>query len=199
MSSIGAFLLVMFSSRMTTSSPPFLSVVVVVPSNHREPVRHTCSDRHSYGAPAQRYVPTVFDNFAMDIVVDGTPVSLVLWDTAGQEDMDRVRIMSYSKSDIVLLCFAVDDRKSMDNIHSKVCACVYVCCVSLSACVSLRLCTVAARSLCAACSLSVCVCSHVRSARLLRLSADRESTCAVDQGGRQAVWRRNVDHCGSED
>lgn len=66
------------------------------------------------------YVPTVFENYVADVEVDGKHVELALWDTAGQEDYDRLRPLSYPDSHVILICFAVDSPDSLDNVQEKV-------------------------------------------------------------------------------
>ncbi|XP_041459616.1 ras-like GTP-binding protein RHO [Lytechinus pictus] len=65
------------------------------------------------------YVPTVFENYVADIEVDGKQVELALWDTAGQEDYDRLRPLSYPDTDVILMCFSIDNPDSLENIPEK--------------------------------------------------------------------------------
>ncbi|KAG5682534.1 hypothetical protein PVAND_011881 [Polypedilum vanderplanki] len=65
------------------------------------------------------YVPTVFDNHACTITVDNKEYSLTLWDTAGQEDYERLRPLSYPNTDCFLLCYSMDSRTSFENVSSK--------------------------------------------------------------------------------
>ncbi|XP_026407320.1 rac-like GTP-binding protein RAC2 [Papaver somniferum] len=65
------------------------------------------------------YVPTVFDNFSASVLVDAQIVSLGLWDTAGQEDYNRLRPLSYRGADVFLLAFSLISRPSFENITKK--------------------------------------------------------------------------------
>lgn len=65
------------------------------------------------------YVPTVFDNFSANVVVDGNTVNLGLWDTAGQEDYNRLRPLSYRGADVFLLAFSLISKASYENIAKK--------------------------------------------------------------------------------
>jgi GTPase SAR1 family protein len=47
-------------------------------------------------------------------------VELALWDTAGQEEYDRLRPLSYPETDIILICFAIDSHVSLENVTDKV-------------------------------------------------------------------------------
>jgi Ras family len=62
----------------------------------------------------------VFENYVADVEVDGKKVELALWDTAGQEDYDRLRPLSYPDSHVILICFAIDSPDSLDNVQEKV-------------------------------------------------------------------------------
>ncbi|KAI8336438.1 GTP-binding protein rhoA [Choanephora cucurbitarum] len=73
----------------------------------------------SKGTFPEFYVPTVFENYVADVEVDGKHVELALWDTAGQEDYDRLRPLSYPDSHVILICFAVDSPDSLENVQEK--------------------------------------------------------------------------------
>jgi len=65
------------------------------------------------------YVPTIFDNYSCSIIVDDKPVNLCLWDTAGQEEYDRLRTLSYPETDVFIITFSVINEGSFENVKAK--------------------------------------------------------------------------------
>nr|CAX74757.1 RAS-like GTP-binding protein [Schistosoma japonicum] len=65
------------------------------------------------------YVPTVFENYVADIEINNKQIELALWDTAGQEDYDRLRPLSYPDTDVILMCYSIDSPDSLSNIIEK--------------------------------------------------------------------------------
>ena len=70
----------------------------------------------------QKYVPTVFENYITQTVhkPTGKTIELALWDTAGQEEYDRLRPLSYPETDLLFVCFAIDCPNSLENVMDKV-------------------------------------------------------------------------------
>lgn len=68
----------------------------------------------------EEYIPTVVDNFVKEVKINETEnVTLTLWDTAGQEDYDSVRPLSYKDTDLVLLCYTIENSQVLSNIPNK--------------------------------------------------------------------------------
>ena len=44
---------------------------------------------------------------------------MALWDTAGQEDYDKLRPLSYAKAHVFLACFSLTSKTSLLNIEEK--------------------------------------------------------------------------------
>lgn len=67
----------------------------------------------------EEYIPTVFDNYTTNVMVQDKTVTLGLWDTAGQEDYDRLRPLSYPGTNVFLVCFSLVSRASYENVKHK--------------------------------------------------------------------------------
>ncbi|CAN8104039.1 unnamed protein product [Discula destructiva] len=76
---------------------------------------------YSQGYFPEKYVPTVFENYITYPThpATGKTVELALWDTAGQEEYDRLRPLSYPETDLIFVCFAIDCPNSLDNVTDK--------------------------------------------------------------------------------
>jgi small GTP-binding protein len=79
--------------------------------------------RFAQRAFPEDYIPTVLDAYSVElhVTLDGEEqkIALDFWDTAGQEEYDRLRPLSYTAVDVVLLCFSIVDPVSYQNIRRK--------------------------------------------------------------------------------
>ena len=69
--------------------------------------------------PNKTYVPTIFEVYNMDVVMQNTKCKFSIHDTAGLEAYDRLRPLSYPDTDMVVICFSVTDPDSLQNVIDK--------------------------------------------------------------------------------
>jgi Ras family protein A len=75
---------------------------------------------YSRGEFVEQYLFTVFETYVLNVQTEeGIRVELIVWDTAGQEEYERLRPMSYSESDVILLCYSVDNYDSFTSVRDK--------------------------------------------------------------------------------
>lgn len=63
--------------------------------------------------------PTIFENKMVTIMVEQVPVSLHIWDTAGQEDFNSIIPLTYESTEVAVICYSVNDSYSYDAIVEK--------------------------------------------------------------------------------
>ncbi|RVE69475.1 hypothetical protein OJAV_G00078470 [Oryzias javanicus] len=67
----------------------------------------------------EQCIPTVFNEYLSELLLDGRPVSLHLWDTGGRPDNDKLRPLSHAETDVFLLCFSLVSPASLENVRTK--------------------------------------------------------------------------------
>ncbi|KAI4119417.1 MAG: hypothetical protein LQ345_000663 [Seirophora villosa] len=109
-----------FSAATNLTQPPAFSKKFVVVGDGG--CGKTCLlISYSQGYFPEKYVPTVFENYMTHTThqPSGKTVELALWDTAGQEEYDRLRPLSYPETDLIFVCFAIDCPNSLENVMDK--------------------------------------------------------------------------------
>lgn len=63
--------------------------------------------------------PTVLEAYSGMIKHRDHEIDLSIFDTAGHEDFQRVRPISYNKADVIAICFSLADKDSLTNACTK--------------------------------------------------------------------------------
>ncbi|KAL0480845.1 Ras-related protein Rac [Acrasis kona] len=66
-----------------------------------------------------KYIPTVFENYDTRVKHNEKIISMSLWDTAGQEEYDQLRYLSYPNASIFLICFSLISHTSLENVKHR--------------------------------------------------------------------------------
>jgi small GTP-binding protein len=64
------------------------------------------------------YIPTVFDNYSANVMIEDQRINLQLWDTAGQEGYKKFRLLSYPQTDVFVICFSLVSPTSLENVQN---------------------------------------------------------------------------------
>ena len=65
------------------------------------------------------YCPTVFDNNSVYVTFNEHAVDLDLWDTAGEEEYEKLRPITFSKVDVFIICYSITSTESLESVEKK--------------------------------------------------------------------------------
>jgi small GTP-binding protein len=64
----------------------------------------------------ERYVPAICENFIREEQVAGVSYKFRVWDTFCTDEHDRLRPLSLSGANVILLCFALDSKQTFCHL-----------------------------------------------------------------------------------
>ncbi|CDW77593.1 ras-related c3 botulinum toxin substrate 2 [Stylonychia lemnae] len=112
-----------FNENSTSQQQPWLleMVVLVRPllSNGMNSITKFLLASYIHDQFPEEHVPTVLDCYRTEVHIDNKPLTLQIWDSAGQDDYSRLRPLGYADADVFLLCYSVADRDSYKNVDQK--------------------------------------------------------------------------------
>ncbi|XP_061174424.1 uncharacterized protein LOC133183486 [Saccostrea echinata] len=82
-------------------------------------VGKTCLTKMFVGEKGEeKYTPTIFENYSGETVCRGKKASLSIYDLPGQHDFDQMRKFALKDSNVIIICYNVQNRKSFENVQS---------------------------------------------------------------------------------
>jgi len=63
--------------------------------------------------------PTLFENHTTQFTFDEVEYELSVWDTPGSLERKKLRCLSYQDADVFLVCYALDNRASFENVRYR--------------------------------------------------------------------------------
>lgn len=104
---------------LATHLPPRLkSPRQTIKGSAQRPISHDSRLEHKRTSTTS--LPTNLSQLTSHLCrIGDEPYTLGLFDTAGQEDYDRLRPLSYPQTDVFLVCFSVTSPASFENVREK--------------------------------------------------------------------------------
>mmetsp|Transcript_2135 Transcript_2135/g.3908 ORF Transcript_2135/g.3908 Transcript_2135/m.3908 type:complete len:205 (+) Transcript_2135:71-685(+) len=64
-------------------------------------------------------ISTIFHSLSTKILVGQETYTINIWDTGGQDEVNRLRPLAYAMTDVFLIVFAVDNPASLESVRKK--------------------------------------------------------------------------------